>query len=112
MNATTGEFLAVKQVEVNKSDAGTGHQKQMIDALNQEIETMKDLDHANIVQYLGCERKDMSMSIFLEYISGGSVGSCLRKHGKFEEPVVRSLCRQTLDGLAYLHKEGILHRVS
>ena len=112
MNATTGEFLAVKQVEVNNAgDKSSSTRKALIAALNQEIETMKDLDHANIVQYLGCERKEMSISIFLEYIPGGSVGSCLKKHGKFEEPVVRSLTRQTLDGLAYLHREGILHRV-
>ncbi|KAI9680812.1 MAG: hypothetical protein M1817_004252 [Caeruleum heppii] len=112
MNATTGEFLAVKQVEVNRHAAGqdTDRMKEMVGALDQEIDTMQHLDHVNIVQYLGCERKEMEISIFLEYISGGSVGSCLRKHGKFEESVVSSLTRQTLAGLAYLHREGILHR--
>jgi mitogen-activated protein kinase kinase kinase len=112
MNATTGEFLAVKQVEVNQKAAGQDKDriKEMVAALDQEIDTMQHLEHPNIVQYLGCERKEFSISIYLEYISGGSVGSCLRKHGKFEEPVVRSLARQTLDGLAYLHEQGILHR--
>lgn len=112
MNATTGEFLAVKQVEVSAKAAGGDKDKmrEMVAALDQEIDTMQHLDHVNIVQYLGCERKEMSISIFLEYISGGSVGSCLRKHGKFEEVVVSSLTRQTLAGLAYLHREGILHR--
>ncbi|PQE32440.1 MAP kinase kinase kinase protein [Rutstroemia sp. NJR-2017a WRK4] len=112
MNATTGEFLAVKQVEVNPKAAGNdkGKMREMVAALDQEIDTMQHLDHVNIVQYLGCERGEMSISIFLEYISGGSVGSCLRKHGKFEEVVVSSLTRQTLEGLAYLHREGILHR--
>lgn len=112
MNATTGEFLAVKQVEVSAKAAGNDKEKmrEMVAALDQEIDTMQHLDHVNIVQYLGCERKEMSISIFLEYISGGSVGSCLRKHGKFEEKVVSSLTRQTLAGLAYLHREGILHR--
>ncbi|KAH8819620.1 hypothetical protein F5884DRAFT_661546 [Xylogone sp. PMI_703] len=112
MNATTGEFLAVKQVEVNAKAAGNDKEKirEMVAALDQEIDTMQHLDHINIVQYLGCERKETSISIFLEYISGGSVGSCLRKHGKFEEKVVSSLTRQTLSGLAYLHHEGILHR--
>ena len=110
MNATTGEFLAVKQVEVSRNSGDSEHQKEMIAALNQEIFTMQHLDHENIVQYLGCERKEYGMSIFLEYISGGSVGSCLRKHGKFDEPLVRSLTRQTLSGLEYLHREGILHR--
>jgi mitogen-activated protein kinase kinase kinase len=112
MNATTGEFLAVKQVEVSAKAAGNDKDKmrEMVAALDQEIDTMQHLDHVNIVQYLGCERKETSISIFLEYISGGSVGSCLRKHGKFEETVVSSLTRQTLSGLAYLHREGILHR--
>lgn len=112
MNATTGEFLAVKQVEVNAKAAGNDKEKirEMVAALDQEIDTMQHLDHVNIVQYLGCERKETSISIFLEYISGGSIGSCLRKHGKFEEGVVSSLTRQTLSGLAYLHHEGILHR--
>lgn len=112
INATTGEFLAVKQVEVNQKAAGQDKDKmkEMVAALDQEIDTMQHLEHPNIVQYLGCEKKEYSISIFLEYISGGSVGSCLRRHGKFEESVVSSLTRQTLAGLAYLHTEGILHR--
>jgi len=112
MNTTTGELLAVKQVEVNPKAQNVDPAKirEMVKALDIEIDTMQHLDHVNIVQYLGCERKEFSISIFLEYISGGSVGSCLRKHGKFEEPVVSSLTRQTLNGLAYLHSEGILHR--
>ncbi|PTB69179.1 protein kinase, partial [Trichoderma citrinoviride] len=112
MNATTGEFLAVKEVEVNPKAAGgdKSKMKELVAALDREIDTMQHLDHVNIVQYLGCERKETSISIFLEYIPGGSIGSCLRKHGKFEESVVSSLTRQTLSGLAYLHREGILHR--
>ncbi|KKP00325.1 STE/STE11/BCK1 protein kinase [Trichoderma harzianum] len=112
MNATTGEFLAVKEVEVNPKAAGgdKSKMKELVAALDHEIDTMQHLDHVNIVQYLGCERKETSISIFLEYIPGGSIGSCLRKHGKFEESVVSSLTRQTLSGLAYLHREGILHR--
>lgn len=112
INLTTGDFLAVKQVEVNQKAAGQDKEKikEMVSALDQEIDTMQHLEHPNIVQYLGCERKEYSISIFLEYISGGSVGSCLRKHGKFEESLVSSLTRQTLAGLAYLHQEGVLHR--
>ncbi|GAB7337376.1 hypothetical protein MBLNU457_g2723t1 [Dothideomycetes sp. NU457] len=112
MNTTTGELIAVKQVEVNPKAQNVEPSKirEMVKALDQEIDTMQHLDHVNIVQYLGCERKEFSISIFLEYISGGSIGSCLRKHGKFEESVVSSLTRQTLSGLAYLHREGILHR--
>ena len=112
MNMTTGELIAVKQVEVNPKAAGQDKEKirEMVRSLDIEIDTMQHLDHPNIVSYLGCERKEYSISIFLEYIPGGSIGSCLRKHGKFDVPIVSSLTRQTLSGLAYLHNEGILHR--
>lgn len=112
MNMTTGELIAVKQVEVNPKAHGQDKEKmtEMVKSLDVEIDTMKDLDHPNIVSYLGSEKKDYSISIFLEYIPGGSVGSCLRKHGKFEESIVSSLTRQTLSALAYLHREGVLHR--
>ena len=112
VNLTTGDLLAVKQVEVNQKIAGQDKDKmkEMVGALDQEIDTMQHLEHPNIVQYLGCEKKEYSISIFLEYIPGGSIGGCLRKHGKFEESLVSSLTRQTLSGLAYLHTEGVLHR--
>jgi serine/threonine protein kinase len=106
-------MLAVKQVEVSNSisDRDGDRSKTMMDALNAEIETLKDLDHPHIVQYLGYERTEKTISIFLEYVPGGSVGRCLKKHGRFEEKVIRSLIRQTLEGLAYLHAQGRLHRV-
>ncbi|KAF2666988.1 Pkinase-domain-containing protein [Microthyrium microscopicum] len=112
MNIATGEFLAVKQVEVNPKAAGQEKErlKEMVRSLDNEIDFMEPLEHPNIVSYLGCERKEFSISIFLEYIPGGSIGSVLRKHGKFPEEIVSSLTRQCLKGLAYLHDEGILHR--
>jgi len=81
-----------------------------VEALKLESETLKDLDHTNIVQYLGFEETPNFLSIFLEYVPGGSVGSCLRKYGRFEENVTRYFTEQILLGLEYLHSKGILHR--
>ncbi|KIJ45527.1 hypothetical protein M422DRAFT_166302 [Sphaerobolus stellatus SS14] len=112
LNATAGEMMAVKQVELPKteSDRDDIRQKQVVDALLSESETLKDLDHPNIVQYLGFEHSADHLSIFLEYVPGGSIGGCLRKHGKFDREVVKSFTQQVVEGLEYLHNRGILHR--
>lgn len=111
-NVTAGEMIAVKQVEVPQtlSDKNSELQKEVIGALHAEVETMKDLDHFNIVQYLGFEALPDTYNLFLEYIPGGTVGMALRKNGRFETSVSQYFTRQVLDGLSYLHSCGILHR--
>ena len=131
LNATTGEMIAVKQVEIPQtaSDRNDSRQAVFVQALKLESEIFKDLDHANVVQYLGFEEtpnflsmyafmiiltddiSDPSHHSFLEYVPGGSIGSCLQKHGKFDEEVTKSFTEQILTGLEYLHSKGILHRV-
>lgn len=103
-NVTTGEMLAVKQVTYMRNN------KEAIEALNKEIETMKDLNHVNIVQYLGCEQQKNIYSLFLEYVAGGSIALCLKSYGKFEEPLIRFITKQVLLGLEYLHLNNIIHR--
>ncbi|KAJ9104786.1 hypothetical protein QFC19_003927 [Naganishia cerealis] len=112
LNATTGDMMAVKQVELPTTDRDRHDQRQasMIKALRDEIELLKNLEHPHIVQYLGWEESPEHISIFLEYVPGGSIASVYRKHQKFEEAVIKNFTKQILSGLAYLHAKGILHR--
>jgi len=112
LNATAGEMIAVKQVELPRTaaDRDSSRQQSIVTALKSEIDTLRVLDHPNVVTCLGFEETADTLSIFLEYVSGGSIGSCLRRHGKLEEDTTSSFLNQTLQGLAYLHKQGILHR--
>ncbi|KAJ7183592.1 kinase-like domain-containing protein [Mycena filopes] len=112
LNATTGEMITAKQVEMPRTGTTANDRKQVqvVEALKLESEMLKDLDHPNIVQYLGFEETPANLSIFLEYVPGGSIGSCLRRHGKFDEEVTKSFASQILGGLEYLHLKGIMHR--
>ena len=110
MNVTTGDLIAVKQMNINHKFLNRRETNDIVDTFKAEVDSLKDLDHVNIVQYLGFEIKDNTYSIFLEYVSGGSIGHLLRKYGRFEEPLVKYLTIQMLEGLNYIHSKGILHR--
>lgn len=112
LNATTGELMAVKQVELPQtpSDLLSSRHHAITEALKFERKTLMGLDHPNIVQYLGYEESPEYLSIFLEYVPGGTISSCLQSHGRFSEEVTKSFAHQMLQGLEYLHCMGILHR--
>ncbi|KAG2369411.1 kinase-like protein [Suillus spraguei] len=114
INAITGELFAVKQVEAHiassTSDGKDRRRMEFVQAFKTEIEILKDLNHPHIVQYLGFEETKTLLSIFLEYVPGGSIGRHLRDHGKFDEKVTKFFTAQILEGLEYLHSKNIIHR--
>ncbi|TVY22042.1 Serine/threonine-protein kinase STE11 [Lachnellula arida] len=113
LHAVTGELLAVKQVEAlspGANSANDARKKSMIDALKREISLLRDLQHPNIVQYLGASSSSETLNIFLEYVPGGSVQTMLNSYGALREPLIRNFVRQIVTGLAYLHGRDIIHR--
>ncbi|CCU77369.1 unnamed protein product [Blumeria hordei] len=113
LHAVTGELLAVKQVETPAPGANSTsdtRKKGMIDALKREISLLRDLQHPNIVQYLGASSSTDHLNIFLEYVPGGSVQTMLNSYGALREPLIRNFVRQIVTGLAYLHAREIIHR--
>ncbi|KUJ11728.1 BcSTE11, mitogen-activated protein kinase [Mollisia scopiformis] len=113
LHAVTGELLAVKQVEApspGATSANDARKKSMIDALKREISLLRDLQHPNIVQYLGASSSAEHLNIFLEYVPGGSVQTMLNSYGALREPLIRNFVRQIVTGLAYLHGREIIHR--
>ncbi|KAJ7630866.1 kinase-like domain-containing protein [Roridomyces roridus] len=110
LNANTGDVMAVKRVGTPQ-DQDT-RQIAMVEALKLESETLRDLEHVNIVQFLGFEetREHLDITRFLEYVPGGSIMSILLKHGRFSEDVTKWFTQQILVGLDYIHSKGILHR--
>ncbi|CEP11976.1 hypothetical protein [Parasitella parasitica] len=114
LNVEAGEWIAVKQVDLptTKADYANPQLRETKDALFREISLLEDLDNEYIVQYLGydVDENEGHINIFLEYVPGGSIASCLSKTGKFEVPLVRFFTQQILMGLAYLHNRNVLHR--
>jgi hypothetical protein len=105
---TTGALFAVKQLEIDENSSENLKKNQA--SFQKEIEIMKNLNHENIVRYLGTQFKENILSIFLEYVPGGSIASYMSKFGAFEENIIVLYTRQILKGLHYLHSCKIVHR--
>lgn len=104
LNIDNGELMAVKQMATEEVS------KRELSSLENEIHLLRNLRHPNIVRYIGTELNPESMSIFLEYVPGGSLKALIDKFGQLEESVAKSYTRQLLIGLEYLHRHGIAHR--
>lgn len=108
-NLDTGALYAVKHIEL----AGTQEQiSREVYNLQQEIRTLQTLSHKNIVQYLhtDIDENHSGVDIMMELAPGGSVRNLLNKFGKFEERVTSLYLTQIIEGLAYLHSQGVIHR--
>lgn len=104
----TGRELAVKQVHFYL-DADWETSKE-VKALRDEIRVLQMLKHPRIVQYFGSEEDGHVLSIFMEYMPGGSVKDQIQSYGPLTEILARRYTRQVLEGLHYLHGMCIVHR--
>lgn len=64
----------------------------------------------NIVQYRGFVKTSDYLYIILEYCENGSLHTICKKFGKFPESLVAVYICQVLEGLLYLHEQGVIHR--
>ncbi|KAK6470345.1 mitogen-activated protein kinase kinase kinase 3 [Huso huso] len=105
----TGRELAAKQVQFDPESPETSKE---VSALECEIQLLKNLHHERIVQYYGClrDKADKTLTIFMEYMPGGSVKDQLKAYGALTENVTRKYTRQILEGMSYLHSNMIVHR--
>ncbi|XP_022880658.1 mitogen-activated protein kinase kinase kinase 3-like [Olea europaea var. sylvestris] len=106
-SSENGQMCAIKEVKVVSDDPTS---KESLKQLNQEITLLSQLSHGNIVQYYGSDLNEEALSVYLEYVSGGSIHKLLQEHGSFREPVIQNYTRQILSGLAYLHGRNTVHR--
>uniref|UniRef100_A0A8C3BEG6 Mitogen-activated protein kinase kinase kinase 19 n=1 Tax=Cairina moschata TaxID=8855 RepID=A0A8C3BEG6_CAIMO len=103
-----GQLIAVKQVVLDTSDQLTTEKEYQ--KLHEEVDLLKTLKHVNIVTYLGTCLEDNVLSIFMEFVPGGSISSIIHRFGPLTEIVFCKYTKQILEGVAYLHNNGVVHR--
>ncbi|CBZ25129.1 putative protein kinase [Leishmania mexicana MHOM/GT/2001/U1103] len=100
----TGGKMAVKEMRLGNNDA-------KIEQFVQEISTMCNLQHPNIIHYFYCEesKEQKVIRVFMEYAGGGTLQSLLKAKGRLEYVELRALLRDVVEGLAYIHSQHYVH---
>lgn len=111
----TGEPAALKIMkrDENISDA-------FMQLVINEVKTMRELDHPNLVKLLDFSDSDQFKKesgevkdvfyMALELCSGGELFDFIAQTGRFTEPVARYYFKQMIEGLDYMHAKGVSHR--
>ncbi|KAJ6329413.1 hypothetical protein OIU77_010982 [Salix suchowensis] len=100
----SGDVFAVKSVELSQSEF-----------LRREQKILSSIVSPFIVSYKGCDitRKHSKVmyNLFLEYMPDGSLRNAIHAHGggRLGESLIRVFTCQILQGLDYLHLNGLVH---
>ncbi|KAG6405455.1 hypothetical protein SASPL_133044 [Salvia splendens] len=99
LDLENGDFVAIKQVSLEN-------------IAQEDLNIIMNLNHKNIVKYLGSLKTKSHLHIILEYVENGSLANIIKpnKFGPFPESLVAVYIAQVLEGLVYLHEQGVIHR--
>ncbi|THD25909.1 M4K3 [Fasciola hepatica] len=99
----TKELAAVKIIKIDAKDD--------VRAILQEIQTLRDCKHSNIVQFFGSYFRNNKLWICMEFCGGFSMQDIYTNIRRpVEENCIAFVTRETLRGIEYMHKAGKIHR--
>lgn len=106
IETATGREMAVKVIMTSELSPPE------VEAIKHEVKTIKRLPpHPNLVQYFkATEKKAKQLSIYMEFVAGGSLSSRLRQQGALPLELAKKYTRQLCEALRHLHQNRIAHR--
>lgn len=92
------KYVAVKSVERSRRRK-----------LMNEVRIFHDLSHKNILKFYNWYETRNHLWIIFEYCPGGDLYSLIEQDKKLPEETVRKFGYELLEGLSYLHSNGIIY---
>jgi len=100
----TGMSFAIKFIEKKYVD------KQDLVLLGREIEIMKKLSHPNVLKLEEVYETEDVIALVMELVDGGELFYKIVEKGNYSEKDAAKIVRQMMEGVRYLHSQGIAHR--
>jgi serine/threonine protein kinase len=83
---------------------------ELVARFEREARTMSHLDHPNVVRVLDFGHDGERLYLVMEYVEGESLHAFMAHHAPLDLKTVAELGGQILDGLAAIHRAGLVHR--
>lgn len=99
----SGMHVAIKVVERSRYQRGD-------ESLQRETDILKMVDHPHCIKLHAVCETEKRVFIVTELVSGGELLDRVTAQGNYCELDAANLIHQIIDGVAYLHKKGIVHR--
>ncbi len=97
----TNKCVAIKQMNLE--------QQPKKDLIINEILVMKDSTNKNVVNFMDSFLVKGDLWVVMEYMEGGSLTDVVT-FNMMSEGQIAAVCRETLNGLQFLHSRGVIHR--
>ncbi|CAF1461389.1 unnamed protein product [Adineta ricciae] len=105
----TGCVIAVKEIELDEGDSERVRDDYA--SVREEVNILRALNHSCIVKFLGISLENTHLvKIFMEYLPNGTIENLLLSFGPFHNDVLKKYTKQIVEGVAYLHKNNVVHR--
>jgi non-specific serine/threonine protein kinase len=104
LDRQTGQTVAIKSIRPELVDTA------LIARFQQEGETLRTLNHPNIVKLVATVQEGDQHYLIMEYVGGGSLADLLAKQVKLSADQTISIALELADALARAHHLKVIHR--
>ena len=100
-NKATADSVALKCIDL------TAGEKKI--HLLMEVQVMRELQHKNLVNFLDIFLTPRELWVSMEYMNAGALTDVVL-YTVLTEKQISVVCREVLEGIAYLHAQEVVHR--
>lgn len=102
-----GQTVAIKILYLKDRSA---ENRKLVTQFEREAEIAMSLNHPNVVKVHNFGKYNSQYAIIMEYVNGSNFKEALYKTEKLPLDVLLRICYEAGKGLAYIHKNDIVHK--